>query len=79
MLTQHVLVQLQRPKVCRHNTLFPPFSYPYRLHRIQNLTSNPLKYQPAVNQVELNFWNPQPELLKVGFTAHMRRSRLSPS
>ncbi|KAG1721752.1 NADP-dependent oxidoreductase domain-containing protein, partial [Suillus lakei] len=22
------------------------------------------KYQPAVNQVELSFWNPQPELLK---------------
>lgn len=29
------------------------------------MTANPLKYQPAVNQVELNFWNPQPELLKV--------------
>ena len=26
---------------------------------------NPLKYKPAVNQVELSFWNPQPELLKV--------------
>jgi diketogulonate reductase-like aldo/keto reductase len=24
-----------------------------------------LKYKPAVNQVEINFWNPQPELLKV--------------
>ncbi|KAH7927674.1 Aldo/keto reductase [Leucogyrophana mollusca] len=32
--------------------------------RIQNLTANPLKYKPAVNQVELNFWNPQPELLQ---------------
>ena len=31
--------------------------------RIKNLTANPLKYKPAVNQVELNFWNPQPELL----------------
>ncbi|KAI0080695.1 hypothetical protein K474DRAFT_1682434 [Panus rudis PR-1116 ss-1] len=31
---------------------------------VKNLTANPLKYKPAVNQVELNFWNPQPELLK---------------
>lgn len=30
---------------------------------VQNLTANALKVQPAVNQVELNFWNPQPELL----------------
>ena len=35
------------------------------MHRLENLTANSLKYQPAVNQVELNFWNPQPELLKV--------------
>ncbi|KAG8214832.1 NADP-dependent oxidoreductase domain-containing protein [Butyriboletus roseoflavus] len=34
------------------------------ISKVQNLTSNSLKYQPAVNQVELNFWNPQPELLK---------------
>ncbi|KAG1771927.1 NADP-dependent oxidoreductase domain-containing protein [Suillus placidus] len=34
------------------------------ISKIQNLTANKLKYQPAVNQVELNFWNPQPELLK---------------
>ncbi|KAG1803278.1 hypothetical protein EV424DRAFT_1582184 [Suillus variegatus] len=26
--------------------------------------ANNLKYQPAVNQVELNFWNPQPEVLQ---------------
>ncbi|KAI0629805.1 NADP-dependent oxidoreductase domain-containing protein [Trametes polyzona] len=32
--------------------------------KLRNLTANPLKYKPAVNQVELNFWNPQPELLK---------------
>jgi len=31
--------------------------------RYENLTSNPLKYRPAVNQVELSFGNPQPELL----------------
>jgi len=36
----------------------------FNIRRIQNLTANPLKYKPAVNQVELNFWNPQPELLK---------------
>lgn len=36
----------------------------FNIARIQNLTANPLKYKPAVNQVELNFWNPQPELLK---------------
>jgi len=36
----------------------------FNIPRIENLTANPLKYKPAVNQVELNFWNPQPELLK---------------
>lgn len=40
------------------------------MDRIQNLTANPLKIQPAVNQVELNFWNPQPELLKVCIRYH---------
>ena len=28
------------------------------------MTANPLKYKPAVNQVELSYWNPQPELLE---------------
>ncbi|KAF8073571.1 NADP-dependent oxidoreductase domain-containing protein [Lyophyllum atratum] len=36
----------------------------FNIRRIQNLTANPLKIQPAINQVELNFWNPQPELVK---------------
>ncbi|KAI0917658.1 hypothetical protein AcW1_007194 [Taiwanofungus camphoratus] len=36
----------------------------FNVQRIQNLTANPLKVTPAVNQVELNYWNPQPELLK---------------
>lgn len=36
----------------------------FNVRRIQNLTANPLKYRPAVNQVELNYWNPQPELVK---------------
>jgi len=36
----------------------------FNVARIKNLTANPLKYKPAVNQVELNFWNPQPELVE---------------
>lgn len=36
----------------------------FNIRRFENLTANPLKIQPAVNQVELNFWNPQPELVK---------------
>ncbi|KAI1783566.1 NADP-dependent oxidoreductase domain-containing protein [Ganoderma leucocontextum] len=36
----------------------------FNIPRLRNLTANSLKYTPAVNQVELNFWNPQPELLK---------------
>ncbi|EIW52463.1 uncharacterized protein TRAVEDRAFT_32150 [Trametes versicolor FP-101664 SS1] len=36
----------------------------FNIARLRNLTANPLKYKPAVNQVELNFWNPQPELVK---------------
>lgn len=31
--------------------------------RLKNLTANPLRVQPAVNQVELNVFNPQPDLL----------------
>ncbi|KAH9932757.1 NADP-dependent oxidoreductase domain-containing protein [Epithele typhae] len=36
----------------------------FNIPRIRNLTANPLKYKPAVNQVELSYWNPQPELVK---------------
>jgi len=36
----------------------------FNIRRMQNLTANPLKIKPAVNQVELSFWNPQPELVK---------------
>ncbi|KAF9014488.1 hypothetical protein BDZ89DRAFT_1094719 [Hymenopellis radicata] len=36
----------------------------FSIRRMQNLTANPLKYQPAVNQVEINFWFPQVELLE---------------
>ena len=39
--------------------------FSFNIQRIQNLTSNPLKIKPAVNQVELSYWNPQPELVKV--------------
>ena len=36
----------------------------FNVRRLTNLTSNPdIKIIPAVNQVELNFWNPQPELV----------------
>jgi len=36
----------------------------FNIARIKNITANPLKYQPAVNQVELNYFNPQPDLLQ---------------
>ncbi|KAL5519764.1 hypothetical protein ACEPAG_1424 [Sanghuangporus baumii] len=34
------------------------------LSKIQNLTANPLKIKPAALQVELSYWNPQPDLVK---------------
>ncbi|THU85464.1 Aldo/keto reductase [Dendrothele bispora CBS 962.96] len=36
----------------------------FNLRKIHNLTANPLKIQPAVNQVEINYFFPQPELLQ---------------
>ncbi|THU85463.1 Aldo/keto reductase [Dendrothele bispora CBS 962.96] len=36
----------------------------FNVRRIQNLTANPLKIQPAVNQVEINYFLPQPELVQ---------------
>ncbi len=42
-----------------------PLFFSFNIRRIKNLTANPLKIMPAVNQVELSYWNPQPELLKV--------------
>ncbi|KAJ7051817.1 Aldo/keto reductase [Mycena amicta] len=36
----------------------------FNVRRLQNLTANPLKIQPAVNQVEISYWVPQPELLE---------------
>lgn len=38
----------------------------FNTRRLQNLTANNLKIKPAINQVELSYWNPQPELVKVG-------------
>ncbi|KAK7023087.1 Aldo-keto reductase [Favolaschia claudopus] len=32
--------------------------------KLENLFTNPLKIRPAVNQVEINYWFPQPNLLK---------------
>ncbi|KAL5524269.1 hypothetical protein ACEPAF_9409 [Sanghuangporus sanghuang] len=36
----------------------------FNIRRIQNLTANPLKIKPAALQVELSYWNPQPDLVK---------------
>ncbi|KAG8806658.1 hypothetical protein FRC18_005986 [Serendipita sp. 400] len=35
----------------------------FNIRRLQNLTSSDIEIWPAINQVELNYWNPQPELL----------------
>ena len=37
----------------------------FTIWRFEQLMKNPLKYRPSVNQVELNYWNPQPNLLAV--------------
>ncbi|KAJ7196040.1 Aldo/keto reductase [Mycena pura] len=36
----------------------------FNIRRLENLTANPLKVRPAVNQVELSYWIPQPELIQ---------------
>ncbi|XP_006462542.1 hypothetical protein AGABI2DRAFT_72498 [Agaricus bisporus var. bisporus H97] len=36
----------------------------FNVRRLQNLTANPLKIKPAINQVEISYWFPQPELLE---------------
>jgi len=36
----------------------------FNIRRYKNLTESAITIKPAVNQVELSFWNPQPELLK---------------
>ena len=43
------------------NSCFP---HSFNQRRLLNLTSSDITIKPAINQVELNFWNPQPELLK---------------
>jgi len=35
----------------------------FNIRRLTNLTSSDIKYRPAVNQVELSWFNPQPELV----------------
>ncbi|KZO94652.1 Aldo/keto reductase [Calocera viscosa TUFC12733] len=35
----------------------------FNIRRIKNLTANALEIKPVINQVELNFFNPQPELV----------------
>jgi len=35
----------------------------FNIRRLTNLTSSDIKYRPAVNQVELNWFNPQPRLI----------------
>ncbi|KAJ7480548.1 NADP-dependent oxidoreductase domain-containing protein [Mycena latifolia] len=36
----------------------------FNIRRLENLTANPLKIRPAVNQVEISYWVPQVELLQ---------------
>ncbi|KAJ7726488.1 NADP-dependent oxidoreductase domain-containing protein [Mycena metata] len=36
----------------------------FNVRRLENLTANPLKITPALNQVEINYWFPQPDLIK---------------
>ncbi|PCH40500.1 Aldo/keto reductase [Wolfiporia cocos MD-104 SS10] len=64
------------PHTPAHAPLPPPF--PSLFCRIENLTANPLKVQPAVNQVELNFWNPQLELLAWSAAHGLRLEAHSP-
>lgn len=47
------------------------FACSFNIRRIQNLTANPLKIKPAVNQVELSYWLPQPELLQVSLRPYL--------
>jgi len=42
---------------------------------MEELLAKPLKIKPAVNQVELSYWNPQPELLKVLILLSLLHSR----
>jgi len=38
----------------------------FNIRRLEKLMSHPLKVRPAINQVEMHFWNPQPEMVKWG-------------
>ncbi|EIN12084.1 hypothetical protein PUNSTDRAFT_99490 [Punctularia strigosozonata HHB-11173 SS5] len=50
----------------------------FNIRRMQNLTANPLKIRPAVNQVELNLFNPQPDLLAWARANHLLLEAYSP-
>ncbi|KAI0088546.1 NADP-dependent oxidoreductase domain-containing protein [Irpex rosettiformis] len=50
----------------------------FNIARMKNLTANPLKYTPAVNQVELSFWNPQPSLISWAKENHLLLEAYSP-
>ena len=58
-VSKYVLVRFTIPSLSR-SYIFHSFNQ----RRLLNLTSSDITMKPAVNQVELNFWNPQPELLK---------------
>ncbi|KAJ6488950.1 NADP-dependent oxidoreductase domain-containing protein [Mycena sanguinolenta] len=50
----------------------------FNIRRLENLTSNPLKIRPAVNQVEISYWIPQPELLQWAKENNMLLEAYSP-
>ncbi|KAI0792998.1 NADP-dependent oxidoreductase domain-containing protein [Irpex lacteus] len=50
----------------------------FNIARHKNLTSNPLKHTPAINQVELSYWNPQPELLSYAKSHNLLLEAYSP-
>ncbi|KAJ6477162.1 NADP-dependent oxidoreductase domain-containing protein [Mycena vitilis] len=50
----------------------------FNIRRLENLTANPLKFKPAVNQVELSYWVPQPDLVKWSKENNMLLEAYSP-
>ncbi|KAJ7145046.1 NADP-dependent oxidoreductase domain-containing protein [Mycena filopes] len=50
----------------------------FNVRRLENLTANPLKIKPAVNQVELNYWFPQPDLIQWAKTHDLLLEAYSP-
>jgi diketogulonate reductase-like aldo/keto reductase len=56
--------QFQHRKVTRSIRLLRFRNDLTRLHRLRKITDGDISIFPSVNQVELNFWNPQPNLVK---------------